>query len=93
MATILRIDTNTNDFCSIQGAHLLGVYGYVAGGELELKLHNGATTAAATLFEAKSSGDPQAGMQFSTMFPFPVRFSGNLSATVPANSLLFVLIK
>lgn len=93
MAQILRIAADTTDFCSIQGAHLLGVYGYAAGGELEVKLHNGTALSDATLFETKSGPDPAAISNFSTMFPFPVRFSGKLSATVPTGCLLFVVLK
>ena len=93
MAQILRIGANTTDFCDIQGVHLLGVYGYAAGGELEVKLHNGPALSDATLFEIKSGPDPASVSNFSIMFPFPVRFSGELSATVPTGCLLFVVLK
>lgn len=93
MAQIIRIDADTTNFCDVQGVHLLGVYGYAPGPAQEVKLHNGPALTDANLFELMSTGDPQGVTPFSVMFPAPVRFSGSLSATVPAGCVLFVVLK
>ena len=94
MGRIFTITASTDDFCDVQGGHLLGVYGYMdaaldPNNPDTTTLFDSATQAGTKIFETK---EQHATSNFSVMFPEPIRFTGKLSATI-GTGILFVLVK